>query len=221
MNAPINGDRLRLLGYGNSGLLVELDSLDEALLLCADLERNPPRGVIDLIPGARTVLISFDPAVTGQAALAADLSTRPVLAAGPASEKTTTPQDGASLELPIRYDGPDLAEVAALTGLSVAEVIERHAASSYLVAFTGFAPGFGYLSGGDPGLQVPRRDTPRTMVAAGAVGLAGEFTGIYPRNGPGGWQIIGHTAATMWDVDRAPAALLRPGVRVTFRPVAT
>lgn len=210
-------DQLRLLSYGRHAILVELCSLEQALNLSADLNARPPNGVTELVPGARTVLISFDPALTGIAALSADLSVRPLL--GPNSNSGEQKSSDSAIQIPVVYDGPDLAEVAALTGMSVLDVVERHAAASYLVAFTGFAAGFGYLSGGDPALQVPRRGTPRTRVPAGAVALAGEFTGIYPRAGPGGWQLIGHTDATMWDVDRTPAALLRPGVRVAFRRV--
>jgi allophanate hydrolase subunit 1 len=226
---------MRLLRYGRCGLLVELDSLDEALRLAADLDADRPAGVSELIPGARTVLLRFDPDRTGPAALAAELARRPA-GSGPdpgsgaetgfdvgtgSSLGVGARVEGEQIEIPVHYDGPDLAEVAELTGLSPAQVVERHCAARYVVAFTGFAPGFGYLSGGDPGLAVPRRSTPRTRVAAGAVGLAGEFTGVYPRPGPGGWQIIGRTDATMWDVDRTPAALLRPGVRVVFRAVST
>ena len=229
---------MRLLNYGRRGLLVELDSLDEALRLSIDLDRSRPSGVTELIPGARTVLVQFDPARTSETVLRAELAE--VLrrtdradrsmngdVAPPAS--TDPLQDapaigaaesiGETVEIPVMYDGPDLDEVARLTGLSVADLIEHHRSAEYRVAFTGFAPGFGYLSGGDPALAVPRRDTPRTKVAAGAVGLAGEFTGVYPRPGPGGWQIIGHTDTPMWDLRRTPAAVLRPGVRVRFRAV--
>ncbi len=107
-------------------------------------------------------------------------------------------------------------EIAQLTGLGVDEVIRRHQRAEYVVAFVGFAPGFGYLVGGDPALRVPRRSTPRTRVPAGSVALAGEFTGVYPREGPGGWQLIGRTEAVLWDLDRQPPALLAPGTRVRF-----
>lgn len=215
---------MRLLNYGRRGLLVELDSLDQALRLSADLNRQRPAGVTELIPGARTVLIQFDPDRTSSTALAAELADRSGVSGpvGGGSERGL--EDDRQLEeveIPVVYDGPDLDEVARLTGLVPAEVIERHHSARYLVAFTGFAPGFGYLSGGDPALVVPRRSTPRTKVEAGAVGLAGEFTGVYPRPGPGGWQIIGHTEAATWDLQRTPAALLRPGVRVVFRAVTS
>ena len=113
---------------------------------------------------------------------------------------------------------PDLPAVAAETGLTHDEVIGRHARGRYVVAFCGFAPGFAYLTGLDPQLHVPRLSEPRTRVPAGAVGIADEFTGVYPRPSPGGWRLLGRTAATLWDVERKPPALLVPGARVRFRP---
>ncbi len=205
---------MHLLTYGRRGLLVELDSLDEALRLSADLDHHRPPGVTELVPGARTVLVQFDPGRTTPAELSAELTRRAGRSLLPDQAETDE-----TVDIPVVYDGPDLDEVARLTGCSAAEIVDRHTAKPYRVAFTGFAPGFGYLSGGDPVLAVPRRDTPRTRVEAGAVGLAGEFTGVYPRPGPGGWQIIGHTEVVMWDLDREPAAVLRPGVRVHFRSV--
>ncbi len=106
--------------------------------------------------------------------------------------------------------------MAARTGLTEAEVVAAHTGQTWTVAFCGFAPGFGYLVGVDDRLRVPRRAQPRTSVPAGAVGLADAFAGIYPRSGPGGWQLLGRTEAVLWDLDRDPPALLRPGVRVRF-----
>jgi KipI family sensor histidine kinase inhibitor len=123
--------------------------------------------------------------------------------------------------VPTVYDGADLDEVAQLTGLSVGEVIEAHTATRWRVAFSGFAPGFGYLSGGDSRLKVPRRGEPRTRVPAGSVGLAGEFTGVYPRESPGGWQLLGRTELTTWDEARQPPALMTPGRVVRFERVVT
>jgi KipI family sensor histidine kinase inhibitor len=114
------------------------------------------------------------------------------------------------------YDGEDLAEVGTLTGLGPDGVVAAHTGQVWTVAFGGFAPGFGYLIGGDPRLEVPRRDSARRAVPAGAVGLAGEFSGVYPRESPGGWQLIGTTSVAMWDLDRDPPALLRAGARVRF-----
>ena len=114
------------------------------------------------------------------------------------------------------YDGEDLPDVARTTGLGQREVVERHLRAEYVVAFCGFAPGFAYLSGGDPALRVSRRNSPRTRVPAGSVGLADEFTGVYPRQMPGGWQLIARTDVVLWDLDRDPPALLPPGTRVRF-----
>jgi KipI family sensor histidine kinase inhibitor len=124
---------------------------------------------------------------------------------------------GEPLVIDVVYDGVDLDEVAELSGLTTAQVIDAHTANPWNVGFCGFAPGFAYLVGGDPRLAVPRRSEPRPAVPAGAVGLAGEFTGIYPRRSPGGWQLIGHTDAALWDIDRPAPALLTPGTRVQFR----
>jgi KipI family sensor histidine kinase inhibitor len=126
---------------------------------------------------------------------------------------------GPLVELPVRYDGADLADTASRLGMAPAELVRRHAAAEYRVAFCGFAPGFGYLTGLPPELHVPRLSTPRTRVPAGSVGLAGEFCGVYPRESPGGWRLLGRTDAVLWDAEREPAALLAPGTRVRFRPV--
>jgi KipI family sensor histidine kinase inhibitor len=120
--------------------------------------------------------------------------------------------------VPVRYDGEDLAEVAALWGCDAAEVVRRHTDERWTVAFCGFAPGFGYLVADDGGHRwdVPRRDMPRTSVPAGSVGLAGPYTGVYPRASPGGWQLVGRTRFELFDVMREPPALLVPGRRVRF-----
>ncbi|MBT2474073.1 carboxyltransferase domain-containing protein, partial [Microbacterium sp. ISL-103] len=117
---------------------------------------------------------------------------------------------------PVRYDGEDLDEAASLLGVSAAELVNRHLAADWKVAFSGFAPGFGYVVSSDPLFDVPRRSSPRTRVPAGSVALAGQFTGVYPRESPGGWQLIGRTDALMWDIDRDPPALLSPGTTVRF-----
>ncbi|NBU26247.1 MAG: allophanate hydrolase subunit 1, partial [Gammaproteobacteria bacterium] len=126
---------------------------------------------------------------------------------------------GALVEIPVRYDGEDLEEVARLSGLTVDEVIRRHQDSEFTVAFCGFAPGFAYMVGGDPALQVPRRSTPRARVPAGAVALGGVYCGVYPQATPGGWQLIGSTPMAMWDLGRDPPARLTPGTRVRFRAI--
>jgi KipI family sensor histidine kinase inhibitor len=199
---------LRTLRAGSDGLLAEVADLDEALALFASLRDAPPPGVWELVPAARTVLVRFDPALTSADAVATELATRPLRHSGTI--------DGPVVEVPVSYDGADLAEVARICHLEPAEVVRRHTATPWTVAFTGFAPGFGYLSGGDPALDVPRRAEPRTNIPAGSVGLAGRFSGIYPRASPGGWQLIGRTGVELWDSRRADPALLAPGTRVQF-----
>ena len=199
---------MRLLPAGSDGMLVEVADLDEALALFASLRDDPPAGVEELVPAARTVLVRFDPALTELGELSAELRRRPLTAAAGA--------DGPLVSVPVHYDGEDLAEVAQLCGLDEAEVVRRHTARPWTVAFTGFAPGFAYLAGGDPALDVPRRDVPRTVIPAGSVALAGRFSGIYPRASPGGWQLLGRTPLAMWDLRRDAPALLHPGMRVQF-----
>lgn len=199
----------RILPSGDRALLVELGGLEDVLALYPALERSRPAGVIDLVPVARTIGVVVDPAILSLAAAAAWLERTPADA---------RPRDDApAVELTVRYDGPDLAEVAALLGLAERDVVELHTGSVWRVAFGGFAPGFGYLVTDHDRLHVPRRSTPRTAVPAGAVALAGEFSGVYPRPSPGGWQLIGTTDAALWDPAAEPPALLRPGAVVRFR----
>ena len=119
----------------------------------------------------------------------------------------------------VSYDGADLGAVADLLELDPAAVIAAHTGTPWRVGFVGFAPGFAYLVDGDTRLAVPRRDEPRTRVPAGSVALAGGFSGVYPRESPGGWQLIGRTEAILWDLDRPHPALLTPGMSVRFRSV--
>jgi KipI family sensor histidine kinase inhibitor len=197
---------MRLLPCGSTALLVELDDLDEVLGYYAALVADPPYGVIDIVPAARTVMVVTDPART-------DLATveRVLLRTVPLEDRRIS---GDLVEIPVVYDGADLADVAGLLGCDVEELIRRHTGDDWTVAFCGFAPGFGYLTGS--GWDVPRRSSPRTKVPAGSVALAGEFSGIYPRESPGGWQLIGRTEVAVFDLDREPAALLQPGRRVRF-----
>jgi KipI family sensor histidine kinase inhibitor len=202
---------VRILPAGDAAVLVELADLAEAQRLYASLRADPLPGTLDVVPATRTVLVTLDRSVTRPEQVAAALRSRS-LADAP------DPGRGELVELPTRYDGPDLAEVAALTGLAEDEVARRHGAAEWTVAFCGFAPGFAYLIGGDAALRVPRRQTPRTAVPSGSVGLADGFSGAYPRRMPGGWQLIGRTDAVLWDLDRDPPALLPPGTRVRFVP---
>ncbi len=203
---------MRFLPVSLTTLLVELADLQETLALFASLEADPVPGIADMVPAARTLMIRFHAGATTPEALAREVATRDLSARIAPSDKL--------VEIPVRYDGEDLADVAALTGLSVEEVVRRHVESEFTVAFCGFAPGFGYLVGGDPALQVPRRQSPRTRIPAGAVALAGAFSGVYPQESPGGWQIIGVTPEKMWDLSRDPPALFQPGYRVRFYDLA-
>jgi KipI family sensor histidine kinase inhibitor len=206
---PASGT-MRVLPYGDRALLVELPDLAAVAAVRGALERSPLPGQRELVAAARTVLVVLDrpPSATDDAVLR-NLSFDP--AAGPA--------DAPEVELPVVFDGPDLAEVADLTGRSATAVVEALTSTEFTAAFVGFAPGFAYLTGLPPELHVARRPTPRTRVPAGAVGLAGPFAGAYPRASPGGWQLVGRTGAVLFDVDRSPPALLVPGARVRFRQV--
>lgn len=189
---------MRLLPVGDRAVLIDCTDAAEARAWHAALA-----GSSDVTLGARTVLVRGDPAEVRR------------LVAGTTPRETI--QDSAhETTILVVYDGPDLDEVAHLTGLTPDEVVAAHTGTAWEVAFTGFAPGFAYLTGGDPRLNVPRRDTPRSRVPVGAVALAGPYSGIYPRESPGGWQLLGRTDAPLWDLDRDPPALLRPGGRVRF-----
>lgn len=205
------GRTVRLLRTGDAALLAEFNSLSEVLACFRGLDVARPPGIVDLVPAARTLLVRFDPAVT-----TADAVRRWVDATEPLPPEIA---EDRQLVIGVHYDGPDLAEVGDLTGLGVDGVVEVHTSAIWTVAFGGFAPGFAYLAGGDERLHVPRRESPRTAVPAGAVGLAGEFSGIYPRRSPGGWQLIGTTTEELWQPDRTPPALLRPGITVRFEAV--
>lgn len=203
----------RILPVGKAGLLVELPTPERAEALHAEVLRRRASGTLppvrDIVPGARTVLLD---GLAEPRRLARELPDWRI----PPLETV----EAEAVRIPVRYDGPDLADVAQLWGVTPEEVPHIHAATEFRVAFCGFAPGFGYLSGLDERHHVPRRDTPRTRVPAGAVGLAGGYTGVYPRASPGGWQLIGTAApgTVLWDPDRDPAALLTPGTRVQFVP---
>ncbi|MGW7055825.1 5-oxoprolinase subunit B family protein [Streptomyces sp. NPDC054887] len=204
---------MRTLPAGDRALLIELGSGEEAQALHAELLRRRAAGTLppvgEIVPAARTVLLDGvdDPAGLAQRVAGWDV---PPLTRGA----------GDAIEIPVRYDGPDLAAVAELWGVAPAEVGRIHAATEFRVAFCGFAPGFAYLTGLAERYAVPRRATPRTAVPAGAVALAGPYTGVYPRASPGGWQLVGSTRAVLWDHARVPAALLAPGARVRFVPDA-
>lgn len=223
MAAEQSGSRTypRCLPAGDQAVLVELgDSISPALnlqvrRLCAAVQRAAIPGVIDLHPAYASVLIRFDPLRLRRLALLELVS------------QALAELDGVELlparrvELPVYYGGsagPDLEHVAAHSGLSPAAVVELHAAATYLVYFLGFAPGFAYLGGLPTELQTPRLETPRPLVPAGSVGIAGRQTGVYPLAIPGGWRLIGQTPRALFDPLRTPSALLQPGDEVRFVP---
>lgn len=204
--------------YGDQAVLLQFDSTAEVLAWNDAVREAEILGVLDIVPASRTVLVKLD----GPRYLNIVKQHLSKLRLAPdAIADATAPIDGAAdVMIDVVYDGEDLDEVATLTGMSPSEVVAAHTQTPWRVGFAGFAPGFGYLVGGDERLNVPRRSEPRTKVPKGAVGLAGEFSGVYPRQSPGGWQLIGRTAAELWDVDRDPPALLTPGLWVQFREVS-
>ena len=241
-SSEASGLAIDVLPVGEEGLLLEVADLDAVMVLdaavrnaveaaggrAADLAGPGPTveagpspwlDVTDVVPAARTVLLltreGADLAALGTAVRSLTDSVRLTRGSDAHPSPKTAPKSH-EVEIVVRYDGPDLDEVSAHTGLTRAEVIDAHTGSPWRVAFGGFAPGFAYLVGGDPRLHVPRRERPRPSVAEGSVGLAGEFSGIYPRASPGGWQVLGTTDAVLWDADREPPALLGPGTTVRF-----
>lgn len=202
-------DGLRVLPAGPRALLLETPTPAYARALAAELRRRRDRGelgpVDEIVGGEVTVLVD---GVDDPAGLAARVRS---WAVPPQADG-----DGPLVEVPVRYDGADLAGIARSWGVTEAEAVRLHSAVEYRVAFCGFAPGFAYLTGLPSRLHLPRRATPRTRVPAGAVALAGPYAGIYPRSSPGGWQLIGRTELVLFDAGRDSPALLTPGTRVRF-----
>lgn len=205
----------RVLPYGDQAFLVELATSHDVVTYADALRDGAPTGVIEVVPAARTVLVRHQ--LSG---LSADALARALAAIEPTPSSSVRVDDRSSLvTIDVRYDGEDLAVVAKTCAMTIDEVIRRHQAPVYRSAFCGFAPGFAYLTELDAQLFVPRLDAPRAKVAAGSVAIAGEFTGIYPNDMPGGWRILGHTSAVLWDLARPQPALLAPGTTVRFRSV--
>jgi len=205
---------MRILPYGPLAVLVEFDSLAEVLAAAESWRLDPLPGVIEVVPAARTVLLmhdgSFDVGVLGASSSG---ERAPHVQDGVAGVR---PSPGAEVVITVRYDGSDLADVAAACGMSIDEVVLRHTSARYSVAFCGFMPGFAYLVGLPLSLWMPRRATPRTRVPAGSVAVADEYCGVYPRESPGGWHLLGTTDVHLWDETRDPPALLPPGTTVRF-----
>jgi KipI family sensor histidine kinase inhibitor len=200
--------RAEVLPYGPRAVLVECDaSVVEHLTRAL----GTVEGVRSVVPASTTVLIEHD----GRRGIDAAVSA----AIGTIGDRVgaVLGQQRPVVEIVVRYDGDDLADVADLCGLGVTDVVALHTGSDLLCAFCGFAPGFAYLTGLRAPLDtVPRRPTPRTRVPAGAVAIAGGYTAVYPSASPGGWYLIGHTDAVLWDPASAEPALLPPGTRVRF-----
>ncbi len=201
--------------YGDQALLLEFNSTAEVLAWTDTLRSAGLPGVLDIVPASRTILVKL-------AAPRYRIPTEQRLSKLHLQQLDNTeasaPQQP-DVVIDVVYDGMDLDEVAKLTGLAPSEVVAAHTGSLWRVAFGGFTPGFAYLVGGDERLQVPRRSEPRTRVPSGSVALAGEFGGVYPRETPGGWQLIGRTDARLWDIEREQPALLTPGMCVQFRAI--
>jgi KipI family sensor histidine kinase inhibitor len=201
----------RLLPAGDRAALVAVDALDDALRVAAGLA--PLRDVEDVVPAGESVLVRFRPG----ADLGARLEDLELLVGRAlATSASLARSEAEEVVLVVRYDGPDLDEVARASGLTPEEVVAAHTGTAWTAAFAGFAPGFVYLTGGDPRLVAPRRAEPRAAVDPGSVALAGDYCSVYPSRTPGGWQLIGSTEHVMWDADADPPAAVVPGMRVRF-----
>lgn len=195
---------MRLLPCGPRAVLAEFESLDEVMASAAAWRNAAWPSVVDIVPAARTVLVVHDGSL--------DWS---VLRPSPPAAIDT---DTEHVEISVAYDGPDLESVAGTVGCSVADIVALHSAPTYRVAFCGFMPGFAYLVGAPPELHLPRLGTPRERVPAGSVAIAGGYTGVYPRESPGGWHLLGRADCDLWDERRRVPALLVPGSSVRFVP---
>jgi len=219
-----NKPRMTLSPLGDSAIVAVLDGgLDESALLrvralAAAIGRSRIAGVVDVVPAFATVTVFYDPARSGDyARLCREIEN---LAAR--ADAALVSQDTRTVEIPVCYGGefgPDLAVVAAHSGLAAEKVVALHEGANYLVQAVGFAPGFAYLEGLPAKIHTPRRATPRTSVPAGSVGIGGAQTGVYPLATPGGWNLIGRTPLRLFDAARAKPALLGTGDRVKFRAI--
>lgn len=200
---------MRVLPVGQGALLIEFYAQQDVLNYYGEITKRRRQGwfpsIVDVVPAERTILIN---GVNDPEPITNDIVSWSV------------PQDsslrGSLVEVPTIYNGEDLDDVARIWDMTREEVVATHTSIDFKVAFCGFMPGFAYLVGLPIELAVPRRSTPRTVVPGGAVALAGEYSGIYPRSSPGGWQIIGRTDLALWDENRDRVALLSPGMRVRF-----
>ena len=210
---------------GDAALVIECEQridpdVNARVLAVADTVRRLARpGVRDVVESYCGVMVHFDPLLTDTEVVISDLETEMART----EQVIVGDSVGRELTIPVCYggiDGPDLQAVAAFANCSETEVIDRHAATTYRVYMLGFLPGFAYMGSVPVSLAMPRRQTPRLDVPAGSVGIAGRQTGVYPLDGPGGWQLIGRTPVTLFDLDRADPFLFRPGDTVQFEPIA-
>ncbi len=207
---------MRLLPCGRAAILIEFDDRHARRRLATALSERAWDEVADVVPADLTVLVRAAP---GTALTDLARRIRDLLSECAGDRKATSADHRAAPrihEVPVRYDGPDLAFVSEHLRITVPELVARHTGQDWTVEFAGFTPGFAYLIGATGGLQVPRRASPRTVVPAGAVALAGEYSGIYPSESPGGWHVIGHTEVRPWSVNRGEPALFAPADVVRF-----
>ena len=201
----------RVRRTGDTGLLIEVTGPDDAHRLAAAVTARNLKGVIDVVPAMQTVLVAIDPDQTTLDKIEPNI--------GSLESAPDTDSEPARITVPVIYDGADLEFVAEHCGLTADDVIAAHTNSLWRAAFCGFVPGYAYLIGGDPRLEVPRRGESRVRVPEGSVGLAGPFSAVYPRESPGGWQLIGRTNVRLWDEHVDPPAMITPGTVVSFENV--
>ncbi|MGV9633101.1 5-oxoprolinase subunit B family protein [Nocardia rhamnosiphila] len=208
----MNTATTRMLPAGEHAILVEFDEAAELRSFTHHLRADPPPEISDIVPTEHTVMLYGDPATA-----AADLR-EIALRSLRTSSAHTAPDHllGPLITIGVHYDGADLDEAAAICGISPTELMHAHTSATWTCSFIGFAPGFGYLTSPDNTFDIPRRAQSRPHVPAGAVALAGKYSAVYPRTSPGGWQLIGTTDTSLWDLDADPPSLLSAGTRVRF-----
>ena len=202
---------MRVRPYGQEATIIDwLGTGAAAALRQVVIDACASHGVswVDVVPAATSIVVTHDAKVSD--------AMRRVLSGLDEHDASAVRGAGQLVEIPVDYNGADLAEVARACSLSVERVIALHSGADYEVSFCGFAPGFAYLIGLPQELHLPRRTSPRTRVPAGSVAIAATYSAVYPRESPGGWHLLGTTTANLWDVSREQPALLQPGTRVRF-----
>jgi KipI family sensor histidine kinase inhibitor len=219
----------RVLPLGDGAVMaeladrVDLDANAAAHRIAADVRRNAPEWVVDVVPAIVTVTLHFAAATAADAAARRNGATRLLLEAIEREGGAPATAPGRVVEIPVCYQAPhalDLAEVAAATGLPEEEVVRAHVESAHRVLMIGFVPGHPYIGGLDARLGVPRRASPRARMEPGAVAIANAQTSIYPFATPGGWNVIGRTPLVLFDPAREPPSLLEAGDGVAFVPIS-